>query len=84
VQGVHLVKALLDRVELTVALERFDGPDLVPLGHRRQDRARLDRLAVHEHDAGAAVGGVATPVGPGQSGRVPDVVDEQLAWLHVT
>ena len=67
-QRVQLVEALLDRVELAVDLERLDGADLVPLAHHRERRARLDRLAVHQHDAGAAVGGVAAPVGA-RSGR---------------
>jgi hypothetical protein len=30
------VEALLDRVELAVALERLDGADLVALAHRRE------------------------------------------------
>ena len=34
------------------------------LGHHRERRARLHRLAVDEHDAGAAVRRVAAPVGP--------------------
>ena len=49
--------------------------------HRREDRARLDRLAVHQHDAGAAVRRVAAPVGAGQAGRLADEVDEQLPRL---
>ena len=38
------------------------------LAHRRQDRAGLDRLAVHLHHAGAAVGGVAAPCVPVRPG----------------
>ena len=82
-QRVLLVEALLDRVELAVDLERLDGADLVALAHRRQHRARLDRLAVHQHDAGAAVGRVAAPVGAGQAERLADEVDEQQARLDV-
>ena len=76
-QRVQLVEALLDRVELAVDLERLDRADLVALAHRRQDRAGLDRLAVHLHDAGAAVRGVAAPVRAGQPERLADEVDEQ-------
>ena len=83
VQRVQLVEALLDRVEPAVDLERLDRADLVALAHRRQDRARLHRLAVHQHHAGAAVGRVAAPVRAGQARRVADEVDEQLARLDV-
>src|SRR5215211_7022768 len=82
-QGVLLVEALLHRVELAVALERLDRADLMALGHRREDRARLDRLAVHQHHAGAAVGRVAAPVGAGQAGVLADEVHEQPARLDV-
>ena len=82
-ERVQLVEPLLDRVEPAVVLERFDGADLVALAHRGERRARLHRLAVHQHHAGAAVRGVAAPVGAGQPGRIADVVDEQLARLDV-
>src|SRR3954467_13520619 len=45
-ERVLLVEALLHGVELAVGLERLDRADLVALAHRREDRARLDRLAV--------------------------------------
>ena len=82
-QRVRLVEAHLHRIELTVDLERLDGADLVSLAHHGEDRAGLDRLAVHLHDARAAVGGVAAPVRAGQPGRVADEVDEQLTRLDV-
>ena len=82
-ERVHLVEALLDRVEDAVTLERLDRPDLVALAHHGERGARLDRLPVHQHDARAAVGRVAAPVRAGQPGRVADEVDQQLARLHV-
>src|SRR3954447_4071833 len=82
-ERVLLVEALLHGVELAVGLERLDRADLVALAHRREDRAGLDRLAVHEHDAGAAVGGVTAPVGAVELGVLADVVDEQAARLDV-
>ena len=54
-----------------------------PSAHRRQDRARLDRLAVHQHHAGAAVGRVTAPVGAGQARRVADEVHQQQARLDL-
>src|SRR3954453_1391790 len=82
-ERVLLMEALLDRVELPVLLERFDGADLVALAHRRKCRARLERLAVHEDDACAAVGGVAAPMRTGQPGRVADEVHEERARLDI-
>src|SRR5215210_6408381 len=82
-ERVLLVEALLHRVERAAGLERLDRADLVALAHGGEDRARLHRLAVHQHDAGAAVGGVAAPVGPGQPRVLADVVDEQAARLDV-
>ncbi len=82
-ERVQLVEALLHRVQLPVDLERLHGADLVAGGHRREDRAGLDRLVVHEHDAGAAVGRVAAPVGAGEVERLAQEVHEQLARLDV-
>ena len=77
------MEAHLDRIEPAVHLERLDRADLVAVGHRGQGRARLDRLAVDQHDAGAAVGRVAAPVRARQADRLADVVHEQQARLDV-
>ena len=53
------------------------------VGLDRQDRARLHRLAVEVHGAGAAVGRVAPDVGAGEAQLVAQRVDEQEPWLHV-
>jgi carbon-monoxide dehydrogenase small subunit len=74
-------RALLDRVEPAVHLERLDGADLVALAHGGQCRARLDRLAVHEDDARAAVGRVAAPVRAGHAELLAQEVDQQRARL---
>ena len=77
------MEALLDGVEDAVALEAFHGRDLVALGGRGQHRAGLHRLAVHQHDARPAVGGVAAPVGAGQAELVAQEVHEQQPRLDV-
>src|SRR3954464_11913705 len=82
-ERVLLVEPLLDRVELPVSLERLDGADLVALAHRRECRARLERLAVHEDHACAAVRGVAAPMRTGQPGRVADEMHEERARLDI-
>src|SRR4029079_7151069 len=82
-QAVLLHEALLDGIEHPVALEALNGRDLVARSACRQHRARLHRLAVHQHDARAAVGRVAAPVRAGQVEVVADEVDEQRARLDV-
>src|SRR5260370_36164001 len=49
----------------------------------RQHRAGLDRLAVEQHRAGAAVRGVATDVGAGQAQHLAQEMDQQQARLHL-
>src|SRR3954451_7936132 len=82
-QPVHLMEPLLDGVQAAVVLEAFDRGDLVALGGRGQHRARLRRLAVHQHDARPAVGGVAAPMRAGQAELVAQEVDEQQPRLDV-
>jgi D-serine deaminase-like pyridoxal phosphate-dependent protein len=59
-------KGLLQRVQLTVgAGQALDGDDLAAVGLQRQV-AGVDRLAVQQHHAGAALGVVAALLGAGQ------------------
>ena len=82
-QAVAAHEALLDRVEDAVLLEVLDGAHLVAAGHRGQHRAGLDRLAVHPGHAGAAVAGVAAPVGAGEPELVAQEVHEQQPALDL-
>ena len=61
----------------------LDGAHLVPVGHRGERGARLHRLAVDQHHAGAAVAGVAPPVGAGQPERLAQEVHEQQPRFDV-
>src|SRR4249919_238065 len=76
-QPVTLDETLLNRVELTVALEAFDGVDRMTVGHDGEHGARFDRYAVEPHDTGATVRGVAAPVRSSQSEMIPQVMDEE-------
>src|SRR5262249_13810607 len=82
-QAVHLLEALLDRVELTVLVEALDGDDAAAVGLDREQRARLHRRAVEQDRARAAAARVAADVGPGQLQRAADEMDEQRARLDV-
>src|SRR5882724_8130335 len=66
-QAVLLHEPLLDGVQLAVLLEPLDGLDLAPVGLDRQHGTGLDRRAVEQHRARAAVGGVAADVRAGQA-----------------
>src|SRR5262249_11643168 len=58
----------LERVQRRATTRKpLDGPALVTVGHDRQRGARLHRLAVEMHDAGAALRGIAANMRAGQS-----------------
>ena len=57
--------------------------DLVAGGHGGERGARLHRFAVDQHHAGAAVAGVAPPVGAGQAERLAQEVHEQQPRFDV-
>ena len=63
--------------------QALDGAHLVPGGHGGQRGARLHRLAVDQDDAGAAVAGVAAPVGAGEAERLAQEVHEQQPGFDV-
>ena len=82
-EAVLLHEPLLDGIELGALLEVLDRAHRVAAGHRREHRARLHRLAVHQHDARPALRGVAAPVGAGEAERVAQEVDEEHPRLDV-
>src|SRR5512135_1245953 len=78
-QAVLLHEPLLDRIELRVLFQPFDGHHLAAVGLHRQHRAALHRLAVEQHGAGAAVAGVAPDVGARHAERFTNEVHQQQA-----
>src|SRR6185312_15513079 len=82
-QPVLLVERPLHRVQLAVLRKPLDGGDLGTVGLHREHRARLDRLAVDVHRAGAARRGVATDVGAGQAKLLTQELRKQEARLDV-
>ena len=71
------------RVQLAGAGQALDGRHLVAVGLDGEHRAALDRLAVEEHGAGAAVGGVAAGVGAGEPEALAEQVGEQQPGLDL-
>src|SRR4030095_8062653 len=80
---VLLPESLLNRMELAVLFQPFDGLDLTPVGLDRKESAGLDRLSVQMHRASAAVGGIAPDVSPGQAEDLADAMDKQESRLHI-
>ena len=83
-QAVVAWKASCKRVHLAA---RRPCPSIVvtsrPSACSGEHRAGLHRLAVDEHRAGAARGGVAADVGAGEPKLLPEEVDEQRSRFHV-
>src|SRR5262249_36144857 len=74
-QAVLLPEAFLDRMELAAFFQSLDRADGAAVGLYRQHGARLDRFAVDDHRAGAAVRGVAADVRAGQTQLIAQQVD---------
>ena len=62
-----LPKPFLNRMELPILFQPFDGADLTPVRLDRKESAGLDRLSVQMDRASSAVGGIAANMGPGQA-----------------
>src|SRR5262249_22911901 len=80
-QAVLLGEALLHGMQLAALLQPLYGGDFRPVGLHCKHGARLDRLAVHDHRAGAAMRGVAADVRAGHPEHFPDEVHQQQARL---
>ena len=65
--------------------QTLDGGDLGAAGLRCQHIAGLDRMAIHQHGAGAALGGVAAHMGAGQLQTLTQKLHQQrMRWsLHL-
>ena len=83
-------KALLQRMQVALLGQAFDGLDLGPFGFGGKDDAAIDRQAVHQHGAGAAIAVVAAFFGPGQAQVFAQDLEEalprfaeELGWLAI-
>ena len=81
-QAVLLFERLLDRMQLACA-DRLHRRQLPPIGLDRQHRAGLDRHAVEQNRAGAAMARITTDMGTGQAQPLPDEMDEQQPRLDL-
>src|SRR5215475_2607015 len=77
-------ETLLDGVEPAVPFQAFHREHPPAVGHGGEHRARLHRQLVHPDHAGAAVRGVAAPVGAGQPELIAQEMDQQQPRLDIT
>src|SRR5262249_53573719 len=82
-QTVLFPEAILDRVELAVLREAFDGRDVRTIGLHRENSAGLDRLAVNLDGAGTALRRVAPNVRAGETEHVANVMNQEETRLDV-
>ncbi len=68
-------------MQVTALRQALNGGDLVTLVPGRQGQARIDRVAVDVHGAGAALTVVAAFFGTGQIQAVTQYVQQTLRWL---
>src|SRR5215468_6545488 len=80
-QSVLLGEALLHRMQLSALLEAFDRTHLRTVCLHCEHRARLHRLTVEYHGAGAAMRGVAADVGTREAQPLPDEMNQQQPRL---
>jgi hypothetical protein len=76
-----LVEGLLDGVKVAVVREPLDRRDVGAVRLDGEHGAGLHRHPVEMHGAGAALGGVAGDLRPGQAEAVADEVDEERPRL---
>src|SRR6056297_2298435 len=82
-QAVMILKRLLHMVERAIGLAHpLDGGDLGPFSFARKDRTGLYRLAIHMHETGAALAGVASPMGAGETQIFPPEVNKKRPALY--
>src|SRR5262249_32897002 len=73
----------LDRVQCAIALETFDGRDLMAVGLHCEHGARLHWFSVEQYRARATAGRVTADVRTGEPGASADVVGEEHSRLDV-
>src|SRR3989454_6597979 len=71
------------RVQVAFGRQALNGGDAAPVGFDRQHGTRVDRLAVHDHRAGAARGAVAHALGSRDVQMVATRVEQRDARLKV-
>src|SRR5258707_375329 len=83
-QGVVIPESLLERIELAVLSQPFDGEDLAPFRLDGEHGTTFHSHTVEHDGAGSTDGGLAADVGAGKSGDLAEEVDQQEARFYLT
>src|ERR1043166_682171 len=70
-----LDETFLDRIELAVFRQPFDGGKILAVDHYRECYARTDHVAIHQHGASAADSDAAALFGAGESQIITHTID---------
>jgi hypothetical protein len=79
--GSFVHKSCLKRMESLWGLNPFDGRDLFPIRLNGEHEAGVDRLAVNEHGAGAAISNETAGLGAGEPELFADHLKKRLIRL---
>src|SRR6056297_1855546 len=83
-QAVIFLERLLDHVERAVCIgHAFDRRDIGPVRFGGEHGAGFDRLAVHMHHAGPALGRVAANMGAGHAQIFAQEIGQERVALHL-
>ena len=82
-QAVVLAKGFLHRVQLVTLSQALDSGDVRSLAGQRQYRAGFNTRVVQMHGATAALGGIATDVGAGESEMLAQELHKQRAAFNL-
>jgi len=80
-QTMLVPERFLNRMEMAVGGQAFDGGDLAAVGLDGEHGAGFHGLAVERHSARAADGGLAADMRPGVPGYFAQIMNEQHARL---
>src|ERR1017187_3607064 len=75
--AAFLHERFLDLIEIAAGGETFDGLDVLALCFHREIEAGVDRLAVDENRAGAALALLAGTLGPGEAETFPQHFEQR-------
>ena len=75
-------ESLLQGMKRAALGEPFDREDFVTVNLRREHRARLGRLPIQNHRAGAANRGLTADMCPGETENVSYVVNQQKSRFN--
>ena len=82
-QRMMLTEGCLQRSQIVIPAQTFDGHNIFAGNLHRQGQTRPYRLAIDDYRAGAADAVLATEMGPGKAQHVAQTVGQTKARFHI-